>query len=292
MSDDNCKQKTIKNYIWINGDLEEFANTQVNILTHSLHYSSGVFEGEKSYNGKIFALEKHTERLIDSAKTMHLDLQYSFNDIIDAHSAILKANNISNAYIRPLIWRGSESMNIFNKTLSTNIAIISVKSPERSIMNEYRLHISRYCKPHPNASPPQCKSTGQYNMPVVAKIEAKKQGLDDALMLDWQGYVAECTVSNIFFIKDSCIYTPIADSFLNGITRQTVIQLARKIGIEVREVRVSVEDLWSYEECFITGTALEVQPVTSIQHKSKYVEFTTDITKQIQREYWNLIGKR
>ncbi|MCC8418016.1 MAG: branched-chain amino acid transaminase [Rickettsia endosymbiont of Bryobia graminum] len=279
-------------YIWINGKFVIFDEAKIHALTHSLHYSGAVFEGEKAYNGKVFKLEEHTNRLIESAKSLGLNVPYSYEEIIKAHQLLIEKNNIKNAYIRPLIWQGSESINITNSVLSVNLLIASVPSLYRP-SEPLNLHIARWRKPHPNSLPPQCKSAGHYNMAIVCQKEAKTLGFKDAIMLDWEGYIAECTTSNIFFVKDLQLFTLIADRFLNGITRQTIIDLAYESNIQVIEERINLERLAEFSECFVTGTAIEVKEVKSINFDGKEIIFPNNkITSLLKAKYDKLVGKR
>lgn len=277
-------------YIWINGELVQWQDAKIHIFTHGLHYSGGVFEGEMAYSGEVFKLEEHTDRLIASAKVMQMESPYSFDEIIDAHKLVIKKNNIRNAYVRPLIWRGAESLNLTNKVLSVNLMIAAIPStpkPEKS----FNLHISKWQKPHPDSMPPQVKSSGHYNMMIVSQMEAKALGYDDAILLDWRGFVAECTTTNIFFVKGDQLITPIADAFLNGITRQTVIGLAKKLGLEVKEKHFGLEKLEKYNECFMTGTAAEVKSVKSIDLGHKKIIFENNrITSLLHQEYASLVN--
>ncbi len=277
-------------YIWINGELVQWQDAKVHVLTHGLHYSGGVFEGEKAYSGEVFKLEEHTDRLISSAKVMQLEVPYNFDEIISAHKIIIKKNNIHNAYVRPLIWRGAESLNLTNKTLSINLLIAAFPSTPRS-EKSLNLHISKWRKPHPDAMPPQVKSSGHYNIMIVSQMEAKSLGYDDAILLDWRGFVAECTTTNIFFVQENQLITPIADAFLNGITRQTVIELAKKLGLEVKEKHFGLEKLEKYNECFITGTAAEIKSVSSIDLGPKKIVFEDNkITSLLHQQYISLVN--
>ncbi|XVN43486.1 MAG: branched-chain amino acid transaminase [Candidatus Rickettsia vulgarisii] len=289
------KNVTIPNqsstYIWINGEFVIFDEAKIHALTHSLHYSGAVFEGEKAYNGKIFKLEGHTYRLIESAKSLGLDVPYSYEQIIEAHKLLIEKNNVKNAYVRPLIWQGNESINITNPSLSVNLLIASVPSIYRP-SEPLNLHIARWRKPHPDSLPPQCKSSGHYNMAIVCQKEAKALGFRDAIMLDFEGYIAESTTANIFFVKNNQLFTPIADRFLNGITRQTIIDLARESNIGVTEERIMPNKLEEFSECFVTGTALEVKEVKSVDFNGKEIIFPDNkITTLLKAKYDKLVGK-
>lgn len=249
--------------VWFNGELLPAKDAKIHILTHSLHYSGAAFEGERAYNGKVFKLEEHTERLLASAQTLQMKPNFSIQDIIFAHKLIMERNNVADGYIRPLIFRGAESMNMTNDILSVNMMIAATKSVPK-VATDAHLHISKWRKAHPNSMPPQCKSSGHYTMMIIAQQEAKNSGYSDAILLDWRGYVAECTTTNIFFVKDECLVTPIADAFLNGITRQTIIELAHKLGLTVKEKHIELHEIMKYDECFMTGTSAEIKRVQSI----------------------------
>ncbi|WP_341752822.1 MULTISPECIES: branched-chain amino acid transaminase [unclassified Candidatus Tisiphia] len=281
----------LSGYIWINGRFIAWQEAKIHALTHSLHYSGGVFEGEKAYNGKIFKLEEHTQRLIESAKSLSIEVPYSFEEIIEAHQLLITKNNIKDAYIRPLIWLGSESLNLTNVNLSVNLLIAAVPSTLRP-SGALSLHIAHWRKCHPNSLPPQCKSSGHYNMMIVCQKEAKSLGYDDAILLDWRGYVAECSTANIFFVKDDQLFTPIADSFLNGITRQTIIELANDLNIKVIEEYITPDRVGEFNECFMTGTAVEVKGIKSINLGERNVIFEdSKITNLLKKEYNYLVCK-
>ncbi|WP_342271006.1 branched-chain amino acid transaminase [Candidatus Tisiphia endosymbiont of Parasteatoda lunata] len=281
----------LSGYIWINGRFIDWQEAKIHALTHSLHYSGGVFEGEKAYNGKIFKLEEHTQRLIESAKGLSIEVPYSFEDIITAHQLLITKNNIKNAYVRPLIWYGSESLNLTNVNLSVNLLIAAVSSTPRP-SDDLSLHIARWRKCHPNSLPPQCKSSGHYNMMIVCQKEAKSLGYSDAVLLDWRGFIAECTTTNIFFVKGEQLFTPIADSFLNGITRQTVIKLAKELNLEVKEEYITLDRLGEFNECFMTGTAAEVKGIKSINRGDQNIIFEdSKITNLLKKEYNSLVRK-
>ncbi len=276
-------------HIWLNGHLVPWEEAKIHVLTHSLHYAGAAFEGERAYNGKIFKLAEHTNRLIASAKTLHLDLQYGFEDIINAHHELLLKNKIQDAYIRPLIWRGDESLGLGSNTLSTNLLILAVRSNPRADRG-LKIHISNWQKPQPKAMPIECKSSGHYNMMIIAEKEALNKGYDDAILLDWRGFIAECTTTNIFFVQQGEIITPIADAFLNGITRQTVIELAQNLGYSAKEQYIKPEEISSFDECFITGTAAEIRGVSSINYENKQKIFeNNDVTLHLQQEYAKLV---
>ncbi|WP_419235459.1 branched-chain amino acid transaminase [Rickettsia endosymbiont of Nabis limbatus] len=277
-------------YIWINGELVPYELATVHALTHSLHYSGSVFEGERAYNGKVFKLKEHTERLIKSAEVLGLKVPYSVEEIVKAHKLLIEKNNIQDAYIRPLVWCGSESLNIINPKLSTNVLIAVVSSMPRAFTAGFNLHVSKWRKAAPNMMPVQSKSAAYYNMAITSKKEAKALGYDDALLLDYEGYIAECTTTNIFFVKDNVLYTPIADRFLDGITRRTIIEIAKNLGLEVREERIKLEQIEDFTSCFATGTAIEVQNINSIDLDGKKVTFNDHkIVDMLKEEYDRIV---
>lgn len=283
-----------ENYIWINGKFKKATRVLLDPLTHSLHYAGAVFEGERAYSGNIFKLEEHSKRLLISAEYMSLNVDYSLQEIMHASNEILIKNALyDNVYIRPIIWRGSESLNIFNKKLTTNIMIIAIPMQQRSdISSGLNLNIGKWRKPHPDTLPVQSKSSAHYAMSIISKKHAQLAGYDDSLLLDVYGNVAECTVTNIFFGIGNVIVTPIADRFLNGITRQTVIELARSMGIIVEEKRITLEDLEKYDTCFVTGTATEIKFVSSINYGDKKIVFyNRELVSQLQNIYTKLVHK-
>ncbi|ABV74925.1 branched-chain amino acid aminotransferase [Rickettsia akari str. Hartford] len=284
------KLEQIFGHVWINGDLVPYQFARIHVLTHSLHYSGSVFEGERAYNGKVFKLKEHTARLIKSAEALGLKVPYSVDEIIKAHELVIKQNNIKDAYIRPLIWCGDESLNITNPDLSTNLLIAGIPSIPRSFEKGINLHVSRWRKAMPDSTPVQSKSAAQYNMAITSQKAAKALGYDDALLLDYEGYIAECTTTNIFFVQDKTLYTPIADRFLNGITRQTIIEIAKDLGLEVKEERLKLEQLENFTGCFVTGTAIEVQNISSIDLGNKKLIFEDHkITELLKEEYGRVV---
>ena len=259
----------LEGFIFLDGELIEWADAKLHVLSHGLHYASSVFEGERVYKGKIFKEEMHTDRLMLSAKTLGFQIPYDSKEISDIRRKVLKANNISDGYIRPVAWRGSEMMGISAQKNKIHFALAawqwpSYFSPEAKLKG-IKLNISKWKRPNPETAPVNTKAAGLYMICTLSKHEAESLGFDDSLMLDYRGYIAEATGANIFFVRDKTLYTPIADCFLNGITRQTVISLARNEGIVVTEKRIVLEDLNNFEECFVTGTAAEVTPVNKIQ---------------------------
>jgi len=254
--------------IWFNGKMVPWKDAKVHVLTHGLHYASSVFEGERAYAGKIFKSKEHTQRFRKSANIMDFDLPFSDAEIIAAKDAVVAANGGGDQYVRPVAWRGSEMMAVAAQNNKIHVAIAtwawpSMFDPEVK-MKGIRLDIADYRRPDPQCAPVHAKAAGLYMICTISKHKAEKKGYADAMMLDWQGRVAECTGANIFFTKDGQIHTPIADCFLNGITRQTVIELAKGQGMTVNERRIMPDELPSMNECFIVGSAAEVTPVSEI----------------------------
>jgi branched-chain amino acid aminotransferase len=251
------------------GELIEWNKAQLHLLSHGLHYASSVFEGERSYSGKIFKLKEHTERLFDSARQLDLRVPFSIQEINDACYQTLKKNNLSDAYVRPIIWRGAETMGVSAPNSKIHCAIAvwewpSYFSPEDKLKG-IRLTLSDWKRPSPETIPCQAKAAGLYMICTLSKQAAESKGYDDALMLDWRGQVAEATGANIFFKdSDGNLHTPIPDSFLDGITRRAVIEIAKSKDIKVYERKISPNELSKFVGCFLTGTAAEVTPVSCI----------------------------
>ena len=254
--------------IWLNGNFVEWRHANIHVLNHGLHYASCVFEGLRIYNGKIFKLDEHIERLFKSAKILDLDIPYNCQEVVDISKEIILKQNISDGYVRPVVWRGSEMMAISAKKGSTNLAIAAWEWPSyfspKKLLQGIKLNVSKWLRPSPESAPTDSKAAGLYMICSLSKHEAEKLGFDDALMLDYRGYVAEATGANIFFVKENELFTPVADCFLNGITRQTVIEIAQENNIKVHEKHFQLDFLKTCDEVFLTGTAVEITPVRSI----------------------------
>ena len=254
--------------IWLDGKLIPFRDAKLHVLTHGLHYASAVFEGERAYDGEVFHLTEHSQRLWDSARLLDFTLPYSVEEIDRATRETVAANKMPNCYIRPIAWRGSEMMGVSAQQNKIHVAIAvwewpSYFSPEAK-MKGIRLQLSDWRRPAPNTAPTKAKAAGLYMICTLSKHKAEREGYQDALMLDWRGQVAEATGANVFFAKDGKLHTPTPDCFLDGITRRTVIGLAKARGIEVIERTIQPEEMASFDECFLTGTAAEVTPVSEI----------------------------
>ena len=255
-------------WIWMNGTLTPWKDAKLHVLSHGLHYGSAVFEGERAYNGKIFKSTEHSERFHKSAEYLDFQIPYTVAELDAAKQAVIDKNGTPNCYVRPVAWRGSEMMAVAAQHATIHVAIATWEWPSmfdiETKMKGIRLDVADYRRPDPATAPCHSKAAGLYMICTISKHRAERKGYADAMMLDWQGRVAECTGANIFFVKDGVIHTPIADCFLDGITRRTVIDLARAGGLEVVERRIMPDELASFEECFICGTAAEVTPVSEI----------------------------
>ncbi len=273
-------------FIWFNGKMVEWRDAKVHVLTHGLHYGSCVFEGVRVYNSKIFKLREHTERLINSAKLLGFDLPYTLAELETATKETVAKQNIVNGYIRPVAWRGSEMMAISAQKNKIHVAIASWEWPsyfsKEAKERGLRLQISKWARPAPNTIPTASKAAGLYMICTLSKHAAENDGFDDSLMLDYRGLLAEATGANLFLVMDGKIHTPTPDCFLDGITRRTVMDLARARGIEVIERHIYPDELQNVQEVFLTGTAAEVTPVGQIGEQ----KFTVgNITKQLMADY-------
>ena len=276
--------------IWLDGELVDWRNANVHLLTHAMHYASSVFEGERAYNGKIFKSREHSERLLFSGRELDIPIPYTVDEIEQAKYAVLKANNLTDAYVRALCWRGS----------GDDMGVASAKNPVRMAiatwewgayygdakMKGAKLDISRWKRPSPETIPCFAKAAGLYMICTMAKHEAEAKGCSDAMMYDYRGYVAEATGANIFFVKDGAVHTPKPDCFLNGLTRQTVIGMLKDKQIEVQERHIMPEELHDFEQCWLTGTAAEVTPVGQI---GDFTFEVGDMARTIAEDYEKLV---
>ncbi len=254
--------------IWMDGVMVPWGDAKLHLLSHGLHYGSAVFEGERAYGGKIFKSAEHAQRFKTSADLLDFEIPYSIDELVAAKDAVVAANGIGDVYVRPLAWRGSEMMAVAAQNATVHVAIATWEWPSmfdvEQKMKGIRLDIAEYRRPDPATAPCRSKAAGLYMICTISKHRAERKGYADALMLDWEGRVAECTGANIFFTRDGALHTPIADCFLDGITRRTVIDLAHRRGIEVNERRIMPDELEGFNECFICGTGAEVTPVSEI----------------------------
>jgi branched-chain amino acid aminotransferase len=272
--------------IWFDGKLVPWMDANIHVLTHGLHYASCVIEGERAYGGVVFKSTEHSERLKRSANILDFEIPWSVAEIDAAKQLVIEKNNQPDAYLRPVAWRGSEMMGVSAQSNTIHLAIACWEWPSyfepAERLKGIRVDLAKYRRPDPRTIPALAKAPGLYMICTIEKHAAERKGYADALMLDWEGRVAECTGANVFFAKDGKIHTPIADCFLDGITRQTVIELAKKRGIEVIERRIMPDELSGFSECFLTGTAAEVTPVSEIAHW----RFTpAAISKQLMDDY-------
>ncbi|MBX9682391.1 MAG: branched-chain amino acid aminotransferase [Hyphomicrobium sp.] len=254
--------------IWLDGALVPWREAQVHVLTHALHYASAVFEGARAYGGEIFKVSEHSERLVASAKILDFDIPYTIAELDQACRDAVAANNLTDCYLRPIAWRGSEQMGVSAQSSKIHVAVAAWTwgsyFPMDQRLKGIRLTHATYRRPDPLCAPAKAKAAGLYMICTIEKHRAERTGYSDALMLDYRGRVAECTGANVFLIKEGVIHTPDPDCFLDGITRRTVIALAKARGITVIERAIMPEELGSFSECFITGTAAEVTPVSEI----------------------------
>lgn len=270
-------------FIWMDGKLEPWREANVHVLTHALHYASSVFEGLRCYDGKIFKLREHSLRLIKSAEILGFTIPYSVEEIDAACNAAVAAQNIKDGYVRPLAWRGSEQMGIIARNCKIHLAVAAWEwptyfTPEQKAKGIV-LKTGPWRRPAPDCAPVHSKAAGLYMISTLSKHWAEDNGADDVLMLDYRGYVAEGSGANLFLVKDGKLHTPIADCFLNGITRQTVMALAREAGIEVVERHIMFDEISSFSEAFFTGTAAEITPIGLINdHKLPPSQMVEKIT--------------
>ena len=280
--------------LWFNGQAIDWSNAKIHVLNHGLHYASCVFEGERVYDGEIFKLEEHTERLFYSAERMGINVPYSKEEINNACKEIINIQKVQNGYVRPVIWRGSEMMAISAQKNKIHVAIAtwewgSYFDPALKLKG-IKLNISSWRRPSPNSIPWDTKAAGLYMICTLSKHEAESKGFTDSLMLDHEGNIAEATGANIFFkTKESELHTPIPDSFLDGITRRSVIQIAKNKGVKVIERKIAPEEMKDFTGCFLTGTAAEVTPVSQID---KYNFEVCDLIKDLNDSYQSLVRKK
>ncbi|MAZ76549.1 MAG: branched-chain amino acid aminotransferase [Micavibrio sp.] len=279
--------------IWMDGEIVPWRDAKIHVLTHGLHYASSVFEGERAYNGNIFLCQEHSERFIHSADLIDMKMPYTAQELNDAKYALLKANNLTDAYIRPVAWRGSEQLGISAQETKTHVAIACWEWPsyfgDEAREKGISLQVAKWHAPMPNTATTASKAAGLYATHTMSKHTAEANGYTDALMLDYRGLVAECTGANIFMVKDGKIKTPNPDCFLDGLTRQTVIKLAEDNNIAVDICQIEPDELLSADEIFVTGTAAEVTAVGKIGDMTFEVG---PITRQLRDAYESLVRQK
>lgn len=280
-------------FIWYNGEFVDWKNAKVHVLNHGLHYASCVFEGERIYNKKIFRGVDHTKRLQASANILGFDLPFSLEEIEKAKNEAVAKNNITDGYMRAFAWRGSEKMAISAQNNKIHVAIACWPWPpyysEEARRAGLKLKFAKYKRPAPETAPFAAKAAGLYMICTISKHEAEREGYNDALMLDYRGYLAEATGANLFLVmKNGELHTPLADAFLNGLTRQTVIELAKKRGIKVVERHIMPEELSDAVDAFLTGSAAEITRIGSVDDKFKYPQ-PSEMTLTLMQDYHDLV---
>ena len=277
--------------IWLDGQFVPWRDARVHVLTHGLHYASAVFEGERAYGGRIFKLEEHTDRLLKSAEVLGFEIPYTADEINQACNAALLEAGVADAYVRPIAWRGSEMMGVSAQQNKIHLAIAVWEWPAyftpEARLKGIRIDWAEFQRPDPRTAPVHAKAAGLYMICTLSKHRAESRGFSDALMLDWRGRIAETTGANIFLVQGGEIHTPTPDCFLDGITRRTVIDLARRRSFKLTERAILPEELARTDEIFITGTAVEVTPIAEIAGQKFHVG---DITKTLMTDYDNLVN--
>ena len=280
-------------WIWLDGKLVPWREANVHVLTHAMHYASSVFEGQRAYSGEIFKLTEHSARLRKSAELLGFEIPWSVGQIDAACNEVLAASGLTDAYMRPLAWRGSEQMGVSAQRTKIHLAIAcwdwGSYFDEEAVRRGLKLDISPWRRPAPYTAPTESKAAGLYMICTLARHNGQAKGYDDSLMLDWRGQVAEATGANAFFIRDNEIHTPTPDCFLDGITRRTVMDLARRRGVNVVERAIWPEELESFQQMFITGTAAEVTPIASAGPWNFEVG---ELTLQLRSDYLDLVNRR
>jgi branched-chain amino acid aminotransferase len=279
--------------IWMDGKLVPWRDARIHVCTHALHYGSAVFEGERAYDGQIFKLEEHTDRLFESARMLGMKIPYTPEQINKACRDTVKAQGWDDSYVRPIAWRGSGQMGVSAPKAGVHVAVAVWEWPSyfdpAQKLKGIRLQIARWKRPDPQTAPAKAKAVGLYMICTLAKEEAESRGYSDAMMFDWRGRVAEATGANIFFVKDNVLHTPVPDCFLDGITRRTVIDLARARGWDVVERPIMPDEMEGFEQCFLTGSAAEVTPVSEI---GPYRFEVGAIAKQLMEDYGKLVRRK
>ena len=277
-------------FIWFDGALRPWRDANVHILTHAMHYASAVFEGQRCYGGTVFKLSEHSDRLINSARLLGFEIPYTRDQIDAATNETIAANGLTDCYVRPIAWRGSEQMGVAAQKTRPHLAIAcwewGAYFGEEALAKGLRLNVAPWRRPAPYTAPTKSKAAGLYMICTLSKHAATDAGYDDALMLDWRGQVAEATGANIFFLRDGKLHTPTPDCFLDGITRRTVIGLAKRRGIEIVERAIWPEELETFEQAFLTGSAAEVTPLAEI---GPWRFEVGGLTRQLQNDYAALV---
>ena len=287
-------------FIWLDGKLVPWREAQIHVLTHSLHYGLSVFEGERAYKTDkgpaIFRLKEHTDRLFNSAHIYRMNMPYTREQIMDACCEVVRANNLDSCYIRPIAFYGSEKMGVSPKGAATHVAIAAwpwgAYLGEEGLQKGIRVKTSSYARHHVNVTMARAKFAATYANSILANTEAVQDGYDEALLLDVDGFVAEGAGENVFVIKDGCIYEPEIASALVGITRSTIISLAREMGMEVKSKRLTRDDIYIADECFFTGTAAEVTPVRELDNRTIGAGTRGPITEELQKRYFDVVYGR
>ncbi|HUO98246.1 MAG TPA: branched-chain amino acid aminotransferase [Rhizomicrobium sp.] len=272
--------------LWFDGKLVPWQDAKIHVLTHGLHYASCVFEGERMYSGRIYKLKEHTRRLFDSAKWLGMKIPYTEAEIDAACMQACEVQGYTDAYVRPVVYRGSEMMAVSAQQTKIHVAVAAWSWPSyfdpETKMKGIRLDISDWKRPAPDTIPCKAKAAGLYMICTLSKHTAESKGFTDAMMLDYRGYIGEATGANIMFVKDGALHTPIADCFLDGITRRSVLALARLRQIPVFERHIKPEEMAGFSECFLTGTAAEVTPVSQV---GTYSFTPGEITRTLMNDY-------
>ncbi|MCE2745062.1 MAG: branched-chain amino acid transaminase [Burkholderiales bacterium] len=287
-------------FIWFDGKLVPWREAQIHVLTHSLHYGLSVFEGERAYKTDkgpaIFRLKEHTDRLFNSAHIYRMHMPYTREQIMDACCEVVRANNLDSCYIRPIAFYGSEKMGVSPKGAATHVAIAAwpwgAYLGEEGLQKGIRVKTSSYARHHVNVTMARAKFAATYANSILANTEAVQDGYDEALLLDVDGFVAEGAGENVFVVKDGCIYEPEIASALVGITRSTIISLAREMGLEVKSKRLTRDDIYIADECFFTGTAAEVTPVRELDNRTIGAGKRGPITEELQKRYFDVVYGR
>jgi branched-chain amino acid aminotransferase len=276
--------------IWMNGKLVEWRDANVHILTHAMHYASSVFEGERAYGGKIFKSRLHSERLLKSAKMIDFEIPYSVDEIEKAKYEALRSNGLEDAYVRPVAWRGAgEDMGVASSRNPVNLAVATWSWGNYygdAKMKGAKLDVAKWRRPDPNTAPFEAKAAGLYMIATMSKHTAEANGCSDAMMMDYRGFVAEATGANIFFVKEGEVHTPKPDAFLNGLTRQTVIEMLKTMGVQVHERHILPNELEDFSQCWLTGSAAEITPVGQI---GDYNFEVGELTRTVSTNYEQLV---